>query len=183
MLGPLSFLKLGKEKEEDFNRLELVHTLLPVYIELIGKLENAGATCIQVDEPCLVTDISDYECRLSRTTLTELFGSFPVIHFILATYFESADRQADLIAGLPLETLHLDLVRVEDQLDLFIGKIPQKMALSLGIVDGRNIWKNNLEHSLQIIKKAEASSFSHDNDRFTSPDRRSAPDAPAFPEQ
>ncbi len=154
LLGPLSFLKLGKEKQEGFNRLELIHTLLPVYIELIGKLENAGADCIQVDEPCLVTDLSEYECQLYRTTLTELFGSFPGIHFILATYFESAAQQADLITCLPLETLHLDLVRGVGQLDLFLEKIPARMSLSLGVVDGRNIWKNNLEDSLLLIRKA-----------------------------
>ncbi|MGE4586825.1 MAG: 5-methyltetrahydropteroyltriglutamate--homocysteine S-methyltransferase [Mangrovibacterium sp.] len=154
LLGPLSFLKLGKEKQEGFNRLELVHTLLPVYIELIGKLENAGADCIQMDEPCLVTDLSEYERQLYRTTLTELFGSFPGIHFILATYFESTVRQADLIACLPLETLHLDLVRGAGQLDLFLEKIPSGMSLSLGIVDGRNIWKNKLEDSLHLIRKA-----------------------------
>jgi 5-methyltetrahydropteroyltriglutamate--homocysteine methyltransferase len=156
LLGPLSFLMLGKEKQDSFNRLELVHTLLPVYIELIGKLENAGADCIQIDEPCLVTDLGEYERQLYRITLTELFGSFPGIHFILATYFESVEAQADLIAGLPLETLHLDLVRGSGQLDIFLEKIPSKMSLSLGIVDGRNIWKNNLEYSLQLIRKAIA---------------------------
>lgn len=154
LLGPLSFLKLGKEKQEGFNRLELAYTLLPVYIELIGKLENAGADCIQVDEPCLVTDLNEYERQLYRITLTELFGSFPGIHFILTTYFEGAERQVDLIAGLPVETLHLDLVRAPEQLDLFLKKIPSKMSLSLGIIDGRNIWKNDLEYSLQLIRKA-----------------------------
>ncbi len=152
--GPVSFLKLGKEKQAGFNRLELVHTLLPVYIELIGKLENAGADCIQIDEPCLVTDLTEYESQLYRATLTELFGSFPGIRFVLATYFEGIEKQFDWIRCLPLEVLHLDLVRAPGQLDRILEKIPSSLSLSLGIVNGRNIWKNNLEESLQIIKKA-----------------------------
>ena len=156
LLGPISFLKLGKEKQADFNRLELIHTLLPVYIELIGKLENAGADCIQIDEPCLVTDLTDYERNLYRTTLTEIFGSFPGIRFVLATYFESIEKEAGWISRLPLEVLHLDLVCGEQQLDVFLEKIPSTMSLSLGIVNGRNIWKNDFEKSLQLINKAKS---------------------------
>jgi len=154
LIGPISFLKLGKEKHSGFSRLELIHTLLPVYIELIGKLENAGVDCIQIDEPCLATDLSEYESQLYRATLTELFGSFPGIRFVLATYFESIENQVDWIRCLPLEVLHLDLVRAPGQLDVFLKKIPSSMSLSLGIVDGRNIWKNKLDESLQLIKKA-----------------------------
>ncbi len=154
LLGPLSFLKLGKEKTENFNRLELIHILLPVYIELIGKLENAGATWIQIDEPCLTTCTNDYERQLYRSTLTELFGSFPGIRFVLATYFESVSKVADLISLLPLEVIHLDLVSAPEQLDVFLDMVPDNMSVSLGIVDGRNVWKNNLEDSLGVIKKA-----------------------------
>jgi len=156
LLWPISFLKLGKEKHGDFNRLDLVHFLLPVYIELIGKLENAGADCIQIDEPCLVTGLTDYERNLYRVTLTELLGSFPGIRFVLATYFESIEKEAGWISKLPLEVLHLDLVRGEKQLDTFLENIPSTMSLSLGIVNGRNIWKNNLENSLKLIKKAKS---------------------------
>lgn len=156
LIGPFSFLKLGKEKQADFHRMELIHSLLPVYIELIGKLEDAGADCIQIDEPCLVTDLTDFARNLFRTTLTELFGSFPGIKFILATYFESIEKEADWISKLPLEVVHLDLVRGKKQLDAFLEKIPSTMSLSLGIINGRNIWKNNLEHSLKLINKAKS---------------------------
>ncbi len=154
LLGPISFLKLGKEKQDDFNRLELAHTLLPVYIELIGKLENVGVDCIQIDEPCLVTDLDDYERKLYRVILTELFGSFPGIKFVLATYFESIENEANWLKKLPLEVLHLDLVRAPEQLDVFIEDLPSTLSLSLGIVNGRNIWKNNLESSQILVKKA-----------------------------
>lgn len=151
LLGPFSFLKLGKEKEAGFNRLDLIHTLLPVYIELIGKLENAGVDCIQLDEPCLATDLSEYEQQLYRTVLTELLGSFPGIKFVLTAYFEGIEKQIDWVKGLPLEVLHLDLVRAPQQLPAFLKQIPQSLSLSLGIVNGRNIWKNNLQESLQLI--------------------------------
>jgi 5-methyltetrahydropteroyltriglutamate--homocysteine methyltransferase len=154
LLGPISFLKLGKAKRDDFNPLELVYSLLPVYIEIIGKLEIAGADCIQIDEPFLVTDLTDYERQLYRTVLTELFGNFPAIRFVLATYFGSISHNFDVISRLPLEVLHVDLVRGADQLDSLLSRIPSSMSLSLGIVDGRNIWKNNLKTSLEAIRKA-----------------------------
>ncbi len=154
LLGPISFLKLGKAKRDDFNPLELVYSLLPVYLEIIGKLENAGADCIQIEEPFLVTDLTDYERQLYRTILTELFGNFPAIRFVLATYFGSIAHNIDVISRLPLEILHVDLVRGADQLDGLLSRIPSSMSLSLGIVDGRNIWKNNLKTSLETIQKA-----------------------------
>lgn len=154
LLGPISFLKLGKAKYENFNPLQLVYSLLPVYIEIIGKLENAGADCIQIDEPFLVTDLTDYERQLYRTTLTELFGNFPGIRFILATYFGSINHNLDVISRLPLEVLHVDLIRAPNQLDGLLERIPSSMSLSLGVVDGRNIWKNNLKSSFELINKA-----------------------------
>jgi 5-methyltetrahydropteroyltriglutamate--homocysteine methyltransferase len=154
LLGPVTFLMLGKEKHNDFNRLELIRTLLPIYIQLVGMLENSGAECIQIDEPFLVTELTDYEKQVYRVALTELCGNFPGIKFVLATYFGSIAHNIDLIAGLPLEVLHIDMVRGQGQLDAVLEKIPQKMSLSLGIVDGRNIWKNDLTSSLEIIKKA-----------------------------
>ncbi len=154
LIGPVSFLKLGKPKQKEFNPLELIPNLLPVYIDLIGKLEKAGVEYIQIDEPYLVTDLDDYERRVYRDTLNEIFDSFPGIRFVLATYFESVEAQLDWIVKLPLEILHLDLVRAPEQLEPFLDKIPETLTLSLGIVDGRNIWKNDLEKSLSLIRKA-----------------------------
>ena len=153
LIGPFSFLKLGKEKSTDFNRLDLIHALLPVYIELIGRMENAGIDCIQLDEPCLAGDLTHPEQQLYRAVLTELFGSFPSIKFVLTSYFDGIEKQIEWVKCLPLEVLHLDLVRAPEQLDLFLGKIPKFLTLSLGLVDGRNIWANNLQESVEIIRK------------------------------
>ncbi len=154
--GPFSFLKLGKEKEVGFNRLDLIHILLPVYLEIVGQLEDAGADCIQIDEPFLVTDLTDYEKQLCRIALTELFGSFPGVRFVLATYFGGVSHNFDIIRKLPLEVLHIDLVRDRNQIDGILEQMPDSLSLSLGIVDGRNIWKNDLCRSLEIIEKAVA---------------------------
>ncbi len=153
LLGPVSFLKLGKARGDEFNTLELAFSLLPVYIEIIGKLEDAGAKYVQIDEPFLATDLSDYERNLYRTILTELFGNFPGVKFILASYFGRITHNFDLIARLPLEILHVDLVRAPDQLDTLLDRIPATLSLSLGLVDGRNIWANDLKKSSDLIRK------------------------------
>jgi 5-methyltetrahydropteroyltriglutamate--homocysteine methyltransferase len=156
LLGPVSFLMLGKEKQPDFNRLELIKTLLPVYIQLVGMLENQGADCIQIDEPCLVQELSDFEKQTYRVALTELFGNFPGMRFVLGTYFGSIAHNIDFVAKLPLEVLHVDLVRGKNQLDSVLDRIPSTLSLSLGVIDGRNIWKSNYAESLDLIRKATA---------------------------
>jgi len=152
--GPITFLKFGKAKQDDFNPLELIFSMLPVYLEIIGRLEKAGAEYVQIDEPVLVTDLTNYEKQLYISVLTEIFGNFPEIKFILATYFGSVTHNFDVISRLPVEILHLDLIKGTGQLDHILPKLPAYMSLSLGIVDGRNIWKNNLTESLEIIESA-----------------------------
>ncbi len=154
IVGPLSFLKLGKSKGQHFEIKALISNLLPVYIELIGKLSNEGVQYLQIDEPFLCTSLSIEEQSMYRYVLTELFNSFPDVHFILATYFGSITHNKYIIAQLPQCTLHVDLVRCPEQLDDILTIIPDNVNLSLGIVDGRNIWKNDFEKSLKIINKA-----------------------------
>lgn len=154
IVGPLSFLKLGKSKGSHFEIKTLISNLLPVYIELIGKLSNEGVQYIQIDEPFLCTSLSLQEESMYRYVLTELFNSFPDVHFILATYFDSITHNELIIEQLPKCTLHVDLARCPEQLDEILTFIPDNVNLSLGIVDGRNIWKNDFEKSLKIINKA-----------------------------
>lgn len=154
IIGPLSFLKSGKAKGKHFDTTTLIYSILPLYIELIGKLVNEGAGYVQIDEPFLCMSLSESEQRLYNYMLPELFKAFPEIHFILATYFGSIVHNANVIAKLPECTLHVDLVRYPDQLDEIQAKLPADVKLSLGIVDGRNIWRNNFERSFGIINKA-----------------------------
>lgn len=151
IIGPISFLKLGKAKDQNFETTTLIHKLLPVYIELIGVLSNEGVKYIQIDEPFLCTSLLVQEQKLYCYVLGELFNSFPEVHFILATYFGSITHNESIIAQLPGCTLHIDLVSGPSQLEDILSKIPGNVNLSLGIVDGHNIWKNDLKKSLKLI--------------------------------
>jgi 5-methyltetrahydropteroyltriglutamate--homocysteine methyltransferase len=154
ILGPLTYLLLGKEKEDGFDKLDLIENLLPVYIEILKELENHGATWIQLDEPFLGLDLTEKAREIYPSVYAEIRKQFPNLKFIIATYFEGLKDNLSLAASLPVDVLHIDLVRCPEQLDEVLRTIPQTLSLSLGIVDGRNIWKNNFERSLSFIEKA-----------------------------
>ncbi|WP_143306619.1 5-methyltetrahydropteroyltriglutamate--homocysteine S-methyltransferase [Chitinophaga vietnamensis] len=158
LTGPVTFLLSGKEKEQGFHRLDLLPRLLPVYFELLAQLHAAGATYIQFDEPCLSLDLDE----AARTAITHAYQQiatqFPQLQIILASYFECYGRNLATVLQLPIHTLHLDLVRCPSQLDdiLQTDFAASHKHLSLGVVDGRNIWKNDFAQSLAFINKAKA---------------------------
>ena len=158
LLGPISYLLAGKEKDAGFNRIELIDNLLPVYVQLLKALEANGAEWIQLDEPFLVMDLTDQERKTYEATYTALRNLFPSLKFIVATYFECTGTNIDLAAKLPVDALHLDLVRCPSQLSdiLTPAFISSKTILSLGVVDGRNVWINDFEKSNTFITKAVA---------------------------
>ena len=154
IIGPISYLLLGKEKEEGFDKLDLVKRLLPVYIQILNELKAYGAEWIQFDEPFLALDISDKAKEAYQYVYAEIRKQFPYLKILVATYFEGLKDNLTLALSLPVYALHIDLVRCPEQLDEVLNAIPEQLVLSLGIVDGRNIWKNDFEQSLAIIKKA-----------------------------
>ncbi|MGV6944799.1 5-methyltetrahydropteroyltriglutamate--homocysteine S-methyltransferase [Sphingobacterium kyonggiense] len=154
ILGPISYLLLGKEKESGFNRIDLIDKLLPVYEEILAKLADAGAQYVQIDEPFLALDIDDATRALYGKVFEKLAAAAKGIKLIVATYFEALRDNEDTALALPVHALHLDLVRGEDQLDSILAKVPANLTLSLGVVEGRNIWKNDYEKSLEKIKQA-----------------------------
>jgi 5-methyltetrahydropteroyltriglutamate--homocysteine methyltransferase len=156
LLGPVSYLLLGKEKGDGFHRLELIRKLLPVYLNVLAKLEGAGAYYVQLDEPCLALDLTPAERQVFAKTYQEIKSQCPDLHIILASYFECYGKNLDTVLGLPVHAIHLDLVRCPSQLDdvLASGFAKTKTHLSLGVVDGRNIWSNDFQHSLSLIDKA-----------------------------
>ena len=156
LLGPVSYLLLGKEKKAGFHRLQLIKNLLPVYLEVLKTLDDNNAHYIQFDEPCLALGLTEAERQVVVKTYNEIQGNFPHLHIILASYFECYGENLATVVSLPVQTIHLDLVRCPLQLDdiLTADFITSKINLSLGVVDGRNIWKNNFEQSLGIINKA-----------------------------
>jgi 5-methyltetrahydropteroyltriglutamate--homocysteine methyltransferase len=154
LIGPVSYLLLGKEKEAGFQKIDLINNLLPVYINILKKLQDLKAEWIQFDEPFLALNLTQKEQHAFRETYKQLRKEFPRLKFVLATYFERLGDNTVLAASLPVDVLHIDLVRAPHQLDEVIANLPEKTILSLGLVDGRNIWKNDFEKSLAIIEKA-----------------------------
>ena len=156
LLGPVSFLSLGKEKTENFNRFDLLEDLVKVYAEVLVKLSELGAEWIQIDEPCLVMDLSDDQKKayqkLSGLLKSALPSSFKS-KLLLTTYFEGIENNINLVDSF-WDGLHVDLIRSPQQFDLIIDKAPKGKYLSLGLIDGRNIWKNNLNQSIELSKKA-----------------------------
>ncbi|MFV8464400.1 5-methyltetrahydropteroyltriglutamate--homocysteine S-methyltransferase [Flavobacterium sp. LB1P62] len=156
LIGPVTYLLLGKEKEEGFHRIDLIDKLLPVYFEILQKLENENVKWIQFDEPFLALNLTDKERSAITYVYTEINKRFPKIKLILANYFDCFGENLETVLALPVHTLHLDLVRCHSQLDdiLESGQLSDNVNLSLGVVDGRNIWKNDFKKSLALIKKA-----------------------------
>lgn len=156
LLGPISYLLLGKEKEKGFHRLELLPKLLPVYRELLDRLASAGATWIQLDEPVLALDLSAQELQAFSETYRELGAAFPQLQILLASYFGGYGPHLETVLNLPVAAIHLDLKRAPEQLDQVLEspKLSENLMLSLGVVDGRNVWKNHYADSLQILEKA-----------------------------
>lgn len=156
LIGPVSYLLLGKEKTAGFHRIELLKRLLPVYIEVLHKLQAQGAVWVQLDEPFLAMDLSEAERAAYQYAYQEIARQCKGLKFMVATYFEGLRENVSLAANLPVCCLHIDLVRAQQQLDEVIAALPPKTSLSLGVVDGRNIWKNDYDLSLTHIRKAIA---------------------------
>lgn len=156
LIGPVSFLLLGKIKDEQLQIADLLDKLLPVYIEMLQSLQQAGATWVQTDEPTLVLDLTPIEQSLFQYAYNKIKAAVPELKIILATYFGGLQDNTALALKLPVQALHIDLVRAPEQLDHILSLIPSAMQLSIGVVNGRNIWKNNYDQSLVLIKKAIA---------------------------
>lgn len=156
LIGAVSYLLLGKEKgKETFERINLIDNLLPVYISILQKLAAQGATWVQIDEPYLAMDLSDKERQIIKSVYAEIRKQVPALKIILANYFDCYGDNLETALSLPVEVLHLDLVRCPSQLDDVLEHTSLgNQILSLGVVEGRNIWKNDFQQSLKTIQKA-----------------------------
>jgi 5-methyltetrahydropteroyltriglutamate--homocysteine methyltransferase len=152
LLGLVTYLKLGKSKDPTLDPLSLLGGLLPVYVDVLRGLAENGADWVQIDEPCLVLDLDD----ATRQALREAYGmvayALPTLKIMLTTYFGGLEDNLDIALELPVAGLHLDLVRAPGQLDSVLTKAPQRLVLSLGVVDGRNVWRAN---HLAILDRLE----------------------------
>ncbi|QDW27338.1 5-methyltetrahydropteroyltriglutamate--homocysteine S-methyltransferase [Pedobacter sp. KBS0701] len=154
LIGPVSYLLLGKEKEAGFEKIDLIKNLLPVYIEILSRLDALDVEYIQFDEPFLTLDLTEKDKKAYEYVYKEIRKAFPRLKIVLATYFEGLGNNLALTTSLPVNVLHIDLVRAEDQLNDVLASLKNETILSLGLVDGRNIWKNDFEKSVSIINQA-----------------------------
>jgi len=151
LLGPLSFLLLGKGHDRP---LQLLDAAVAAYTSLLGTLEQAGVAEVQLDEPLLVLDRTAAELDAFAEAFRALVAAGPALS--LTTYFAGLHRDGTLERLLALEPaeLHLDLVRAPEQLDRALAAIGQTTRLSLGLVDGRNVWRTNPDAALSLIDRA-----------------------------
>ena len=157
LLGPVSYLALGKVRDAahpDLDRLSLLPRLLPVYTELLQVLADAGVEWVQIDEPILVTELSpDWQHALN---LAYHHLKSVRIKVLLATYFGPLKENAWLAANLPVAGLHLDAIRGREDAKPLLNLLPTHKVLSLGVIDGRNIWKTDLEAVLDWLEPVAA---------------------------
>lgn len=144
LLGPVTYLLLGKSKQAHLDTLSLLDRLLPVYGEVLKRLHEAGADWVQIDEPALVLDLDER----ARSAFVAAYGrlrlAVPELKVLLTPYFGALGDNLDMVLRLPVDGLHLDLVRAPEELDAVIAKARKDLALSLGVIDGRNIWRADL---------------------------------------
>jgi 5-methyltetrahydropteroyltriglutamate--homocysteine methyltransferase len=153
LVGPLTFLLIGKAIDNS-NVLDLLPNLLVVYKEIFAALNQAGVKDLQIDEPCLSTDLSADALNGYAHAYKEINAFKGNIKLHLATYFDNLGSNIDTAFALNTNSVHIDLVRAPEQLDQALQVISANQILSLGLVDGRNIWINDLENSIAIAKKA-----------------------------
>jgi 5-methyltetrahydropteroyltriglutamate--homocysteine methyltransferase len=154
LIGPVSFLLLGKTQEDDLDALDLLDDLLPVYAEVLQELADAGADAVQFDEPTLVLDLSDEE-RAAFAEAYEALADAADLDLHVATYFGALEDNLSTALDLPVDGLHLDLVRGEGQLeDALDHGVPDDLSLSLGLIDGRNVWRADLDALRETVETA-----------------------------
>jgi 5-methyltetrahydropteroyltriglutamate--homocysteine methyltransferase len=153
LIGPLTYLWLGKVKGNSFDKLDLLERLLPVYGEILGRLAGQGVEWVQIDEPILTLDLSqDWKNAFERTYHSLQYSP---LKKLIATYFGGLEDNLGLAASLPVDGLHIDLVRAPDQLAAVLDRLPTYKVLSLGVVNGRNVWRCDLALALEQLREAQ----------------------------
>src|SRR5438874_1812522 len=160
LIGPATFLLLGKARTARFDRLTLLDALLPVYAEVLSRLASAGATWVQLDEPCLALDRTPAERAAFVSAYRFLAERVPKLKLLVATYFAALDDSLPTALELPVAGLHIDAVRAGGRFDALVQAWPagggrEGKVLSLGVIDGRNIWKADLVAVLRQLEDAQ----------------------------
>jgi 5-methyltetrahydropteroyltriglutamate--homocysteine methyltransferase len=154
LLGPLSWLYLGKCQGERFDKLALLPRLLPVYGEILARLAAQGATWVQIDEPILALDLEQNWRAAFERSYHQL--QVPGLNLLLAVYFEGLGENLKLACELPVAGLHVDAVRAPEELAQVHDWLPAHKVLSVGIIDGRNVWRTDLDQALARLEPLKA---------------------------
>ncbi len=149
LLGPLTFLWLGKEKTAGFERLDLLDRLLPVYEQILDRLKAQGVQWVQIDEPILGLDLPPAWRQAFEPTYSRLMTVGTSL--LLATYFSPLQENLGLACRLPVHGLHVDGIRAPQEVTTVADWLPTHKVLSLGIVDGRNVWRTDLDAALKQL--------------------------------
>lgn len=149
LLGPITYLWLGKVKGEYFDRLDLLKDIIPIYKYVLKELSKRGVDLVQIDEPVLVLELPQKWKDAYYYVYKELFG---ITKLLLTTYFDSVEHNIEFIRNLPVQGIHIDVVFGRYNLIDFISKIPSEWMLSLGVINGRNIWRSDLLKWFKSIK-------------------------------
>ncbi|WP_260959236.1 5-methyltetrahydropteroyltriglutamate--homocysteine S-methyltransferase [Pseudomonas citri] len=152
IIGPLTYLWLGKAKGEDFDKLDLLERLLPVYGEILNRLKAQGVEWVQIDEPILTLDLPQAWKNAFERAYHIL--QYSPLKKLVATYFGGLEDNLGLAVSLPVDGLHIDAVRAPDQLGQVLDRLPTYKILSVGLVNGRNVWRCELEQALAQLQPA-----------------------------
>lgn len=152
VLGPLTYLWLGKAKGAEFDKLDLLDRLLPLYGQIFARLAALGVEWVQIDEPILVLDLPQEWKNAFERAYNQIQRD--PLKKLLATYFGGLEENLGLAANLPVDGLHIDLVRAAEQYPTILDRLPAYKVLSLGVVNGRNVWRCDLENALATLQYA-----------------------------
>jgi 5-methyltetrahydropteroyltriglutamate--homocysteine methyltransferase len=149
IIGPVTYLWLGKAKD-DSDKLALLPRLLPVYAALLDQLATQGIEWVQIDEPILVTELDDEWQQAFATAYDALKTN--KVKLLLTTYFGQLQDNLGLACNLPVHGLHVDAINARAELEQVIQQLPKDKVLSLGVINGRNIWKTDLHATLEWLE-------------------------------
>ncbi|RUR90105.1 5-methyltetrahydropteroyltriglutamate-- homocysteine S-methyltransferase [Pectobacterium versatile] len=141
LLGPVTYLWLGKVKGEQFDRLSLLQDILPVYQQVLAELAKRGIEWVQIDEPALALELTQEWLAAFKPAYDALQGQ---VKLLLTTYFDSVSQNLETIKALPVQGLHIDLVHGKDDAATLSAQLPANWVLSLGVINGRNVWRADL---------------------------------------
>ncbi|MEN3939922.1 5-methyltetrahydropteroyltriglutamate--homocysteine S-methyltransferase [Prosthecobacter sp. SYSU 5D2] len=155
--GPVTYLTLGKVQDEDhpnFDRYTLLDGLVDVYVQILQRLATQGAEWVQIDEPVFGLDLSPVQKDALLSSWERLSRAAPGLKILVTSYFSELHENLPLFLSLPVQALHYDAVRGSAELEALLTRFPKDKILSLGVVNGRNIWKNDFSKSLALLEKA-----------------------------